>query len=456
MPEIAQVPEILEPLVDRLARLPDEQRRQALSELPPATRAAALYCWELWARADQLEPPGKWRDWLLQWGRGAGKTRSGAEWVRASVESERYRHIALVGRTWPDVRDVMVEGESGILAVSTPWFYPIYQPSRRLLVWPNGAEAKLYSAEEPDMLRGPSHDAAWVDELASWSRPEAFAMLKFCLRQGTDPRCVVTTTPRPTRLMRELVAKKTTVVTRATSYANRANLAPGYFEDIIAPYEGSRLGRQEIHGELLEDTPGALWNLSRLDELRVSQGPPATTGSPKPAPWKRVVIAVDPAVSYGENSDETGIIVAALGADGHCYVLADRSDHYPSTAWGRLVVSLYRAYKADRVVAEVNNGGDLVNDLLRSFDRSVPVRPVHASRGKYVRAEPVSALYDQGLIHHLGTFATLEDQMAGFTPDLDRDTQGSPDRVDALVWAITELMIRHQPQKATSRPLTRY
>jgi phage terminase large subunit-like protein len=411
--------------------------------------------WRSRARPEQLPPSGDdWSIFLLCAGRGFGKTWAGANWICEQVERGA-RRIALVAPTAGDARDTMAEGVSGIMNVCADHARPTYEPSKRRITWPNGAIATLYSAEEPDSLRGHQHDAAWCDELASWSYPDAFPMLKFGLRLGTDPRCVVTTTPRPTKLMRELIAKKATVVTRATSYANRANLAPGYFEDIIAPYVGTRLGRQEIDGELLEDTPGALWNLSRLDALRVSQGPCAA-GSHERAPWKRVVVAVDPAVSCGEDSDETGIIVAAQGADDHYYVLADSSGRHPSTRWGALVISLYRQYQADRVVAEANNGGDLVKELLRTFDRALPVRLVHASRGKYVRAEPVSALYDQGRVHHVGTFAALEDQMAGFTPDLDRDTQGSPDRVDALVWAITELMLKNRPQKAaTSRALYR-
>jgi len=425
-------------LIDRLAALPEEQRRAVLADLPDIVCAQALYIWELWARDDQLAPPGAWRVWLLMSGRGAGKTRTGAEWVRAHVEAGTYRRVALVGRTFPDVRDVMVRGESGLLSTCPPWFYPDYQPSRHRLVWPNGAIATLYSVEEPDMLRGPQHDAAWADELGSWSRPEAYAMLEFGLRLGVDPRCVVTTTPRPTRLLRKLIAKPTTVVTKATTYANRANLAPAFLEEIIAAYENTRLGRQEIHGELLEDVPGALWSHARIDELRVAQAPHDLV---------RVVVAVDPAVSSGEDSDETGICVVALGADEHGYVLADRSGRYGPHRWGKLVIDLYHEYHADRVVAEGNNGGDIVKALLCTIDRDVPVRMVHASRGKFVRAEPISSLYEQGRVHHVGSFPALEDQMASFTPDLDRATQGSPDRVDALVWGLTEVMLKRRPRR---------
>lgn len=419
-------------LIDRLAALPEEQRREVLALLSDEVCAQAFYAWELWARSDQLPPPGDWRVWLLRSGRGAGKTRTGAEWVRALSEAGCCRRIALVGRTWADVRDVMVEGESGLLAVSPPWSFPDYQPSRRLLAWRNGVIAKLYSAEEPDLLRGPQHDAAWCDELASWRAPETWDNLMMGLRLGPDPRCVVTTTPRPTKLIRTLIAKETTVETRASTYANRANLAAAFVDDIVSAYEGTRLGRQEIYGELLEDVPGALWSHARIDESRRSEAPGDLT---------RVVVAVDPAVSCGEHADETGICVVARGEDKHGYVLADRSGRYSPHRWGELVTRLYHEHKADYVVAEGNNGGDVVKDLLKAIDERVPVHMVHASRGKYVRAEPISSLYEQGRVHHVGSFPELEDQMASFTPDLDRTTQGSPDRVDALVWGLSEVML---------------
>lgn len=420
-------------LFDRLAALPAEERRAVLSRLDERLCAQAFYTWELWARPDQLAPPGSWRVWLLRSGRGAGKTRSGAEWVRHHAEARSYRRLALVGRTWADVRDVMVEGPSGILAVCPPWRSPDYQPSRRLLRWPNGVVAKLYSAEEPDLLRGPQHDAAWCDELASWRTPQTWDNLMMGLRLGADPRCVVTTTPRPTKLIRTLIARETTVETRASTYANRSNLAPAFFTDIISTYEGTRLGRQEIDGELLEDVAGALWSQARIDEQRVSQAP---------ADLARVVVAVDPAVSAGEHSDETGICVVAVDGNQHGYVLADGSGRYQPHRWGELVIELFHRYRADHVIAEGNNGGDLVRTLLRTIDARVPVRMVNASRGKFVRAEPISSLYEQGRVHHVGVFARLEDQMSGFTPDLDRATQGSPDRVDALVWGLSDLMLK--------------
>jgi predicted phage terminase large subunit-like protein len=432
--------------IDRLAALPEGQRREACASLSAAERAQALYAWRLWARPDQLPPAEGWRVWLLRGGRGSGKTRAGAEWVRGLAEAGSCRRIALVGRTWADVRDVMVCGESGMLAVCPPWSYPDYQVSRRQLLWPNGVVAKLYSADEPDSLRGPQHDAAWCDEAASWHGTETWHNLMLGLRKGRDPRCVVTTTPRPTVLIRELVARATTAETRATTYENLSNLAAGFFEDIVSAYEGTRLGQQEIHGELLEDVVGALWNHALIEELRVSPERFAP-GGPEAAAWQRVVVAVDPAVTCGEDSDETGIIVAALGKDGHCYVLADASGRLESTPWARRVVALFEVWKADHVVVETNNGGDLVPQLLHRFAPNLPVRKVTASRGKVTRAEPVSALYDTGRAHHVGCFPALEAQMTAFTPDIDRASQGSPDRVDALVWAISDLL-RRPPQKA--------
>ena len=279
--------------------------------------------------------------------------------MRGHVEAATYRRIALVGRTWADVRDVMVEGESGLLAVSKPWFLPDYQPSRRRLVWPNGVIAKLYSADEPDLLRGPQHDAAWCDELASWRAPETWDNLMMGLRLGTDPRCVVTTTPRPTKLIRTLINKVTTVETRASTYANRANLAAAFFDDIVSVYEGTRLGRQEIYGELLEDVPGALWSHARIDELRVREAPvrPGARGGGRRS-----------GDELGENSDETGICVVAVDADRHGYVLDDRSGRYSPHRWGQLVIELYHHYRADRVIAEGNNGGEIVQDLLKAID----------------------------------------------------------------------------------------
>ena len=329
----------------------------------------------------------------------------------------------------------MVEGESGILAISPEWERPRYEPSNRRLVWPNGAIATTYSAEEPERLRGPQHDAAWCDEIAAWRYPEAWDMLMFGLRLGPDPRVVVTTTPKPIKIIRELIADPTTVITRGSTYDNRANLAPAFLQQIVRKYEGTRLGRQELNAEILDDVPGALWSRALIEETRwqVHRNTPDLV---------RIVVAIDPAVSTGEDADETGIIVAGKDADGHGYVLADQSGRYAPTEWARAAIGLYRQYKADRIVAEVNNGGDMVEATVRTVDANVSYAKVHASRGKVMRAEPVAALYEQHRVHHVGAFPTLEDQQCGFAADFDRASAGfSPDRVDALVWALTDLLV---------------
>lgn len=358
-------------------------------------------------------------------GRGFGKTRTGAEWVRGLVESGQAKRIALIAPTAADARDVMVEGESGILACSPPWFRPVYEPSKRRLTWPNGALATTYSADEPERLRGPQHDASWCDEAGAWRYPETFDMLLLGLRLGADPRCLVTTTPRPVKLIRELASLSTTAITRGTTYENRENLAPAFFEQIIRKYEGTRLGRQELNAELLEDNPYALWQRHRIEELRVTSYPELT----------RIVVGVDPQAGDGENAAETGIVVAGLGKDDQGYILDDRTLSASPLAWASEVVAAYHRHRADRIVAECNNGGKMVESTIRSVEKNVPVKLVTASRGKQTRAEPISALYEQGRVHHVGTFPDLEDQMTSWVPG-----EESPDRMDALVWAMTELI----------------
>jgi len=391
--------------------------------------------WRALARPNQLPPPGDWwQIWLLLAGRGFGKTRTLAEWVCEQVALGRARRIALVAATAADARDVLVEGESGILAVAPAWFWPIYEPSKRRLTWPNGAIATTFSAEEPDRLRGPQHDAAVCDELASWSRPETWDMLQFGLRLGRNPRCLVATTPRPTKLLRELLARegRDVVVTRGSTYENRANLAPGFFNQVIRKYEGTRLGRQELDAELLDDTPGALWSHGIIDAARQAAAPDLV----------RIVVAIDPPSSSGEDADETGLVVVGRDHQGHGYILADISGRYQPIEWAKIAITAYRTHHADRIVAEVNNGGEMVENTLRMVDPNIPFTAVRASRGKVTRAEPVSALYEQGKMHHVGTFPQLEDQMTSFTSDFDRQSAGySPDRVDALVWAVTDLML---------------
>ena len=348
--------------------------------------------------------------------------------MRQEVEANRRGRLALIGATAADVRDVMIEGESGILACSRPSFRPTYEPSKRRVSWPNGAIATAYSADEPDRLRGPQHDGAWPDEVAAWRYPEALDMLMFGLRLGRDPRLVATTTPRPIKVVREMIASPTTVVTTGSTYDNLANLAPAFAEQIIRKYEGTRLGRQELLAEILTDVPGALWTWAMLDNRQ-------------PAPdLTRVVVAIDPAVTSGEDSDETGIVAVGLGVDGRGYVLADRSCRLSPDGWARRAVATFDDLAADMVVAEVNNGGDLVEQTIRTVRRTIPYKKVHASRGKQTRAQPVAALYEQGRVSHVEAFPDLEEQLTSWTPE----SGTSPDRLDALVWALTELMLGAQ------------
>lgn len=382
--------------------------------------------WARIARHEQLPPPGEWRTWLFMAGRGAGKTRAGAEWVLAQVRQGRKRG-ALIAPTAADARDVMVEGASGLLAVANDAERPVYEASKRRLTWPNGATATLFSADEPERLRGPQNEFIWADEIGAWRYAEAaWDMAMFGLRLGADPRACVTTTPRPTALVKRLLRHPATVVTRSTTYANRANLAPQFFTDIITQYEGTRLGRQELQGELLEDTPGALWTLSNLDEFRLVNAPQL----------KRVVVAVDPAATSGEESNETGIVVAGLSQDKHGYTLADASLRGTPMEWANAVVTAFDTWQADRVIVETNQGGEMVAATLRTVRPNLPIREVRASRGKQTRAEPVAALYEQGRVHHVGVFKFLEDQLTTWVPGAD-----SPDRLDALVWAYTELLL---------------
>jgi phage terminase large subunit-like protein len=381
-------------------------------------------------------------------GRGFGKTRTGAEYVRAMAQSGQARHIALVGPTALDARAVMVEGESGLLSVGPPHERPEYEPSLHRLTWNNGAVATVFSADEPNRLRGPQHDLAWCDELAAWRYPQAWDMLMFGLRLvgpgGADPRAIVTTTPRPIRLIRDLLADPKVVVTRGRTVENAKHLAPAFLDQIVRRYEGTRLGRQELDGEILDDMPGALWSHGLIDAARVTVHPDLVR--PK---LTRIVVAIDPAASSSETADETGIIVAGRDAEGHGYVLGDASGHYAPAEWAKAAVTAYRTHHADRIAAEVNNGGEMVEAMLRMTDPNVPFTAVHAAHGKVARAEPVAALYEQGRVHHLGAFAPLEDQMCAFSADFDRDIAGySPDRVDALVWALTELFLNPMPGAA--------
>lgn len=360
-------------------------------------------------------------------------TRTGAEFIRAEIESGRASRAALVAPTAADARDVMVEGESGLLAIGSPKMRPTYEPSKRRVVWPNGAQATLYSADEPDRLRGPQHDVAWGDEIAAWRYPEAYDQLMFGLRLGMHPRGVFTTTPRPTQLVRNLITDSSCVVTRGTTYENRANLAPTFFTQVVARYEGTRLGRQELYAEVLEDVEGALLTRALFDRYRRSRAQvPALV---------RIGVAIDPAVTSGETADETGIVGGGIDAAREGYVTDDESGRYTPYEWGRRAVDLYHRIGADIMLAEVNNGGDMVKAIIRSIDPTVNFRAVHASRGKHIRAEPIAALYEQGKVHHVGGFATLEDQLCAFTTE-GYVGAGSPDRADAAVWLLSDLMLR--------------
>jgi phage terminase large subunit-like protein len=414
------------------ARLSPGDRAAFLADLSELEAAHLLYDWRFWARPEQVAPETPWETWLVLAGRGFGKTRTGAEWVRAEAESGRRRRIALVGPTLRDVKKTMVEGEAGVIGISPPWFRPLFVKSELRLVWPNGVIADLYSAERPDRLRGPNHDAAWADELAAWKHlEETWDNLELTLRAGTDPKRVVTTTPKPRQGLKRLMLDPTTIVTRGSTSANADNLAKGYVTRLQRRYAGTRLGRQELEAEMLEEAEGALWSLRRLDQLRVALPPDLA----------RVVVAVDPAVSTGSRSAETGIVVAGTGADGIGYVLADLSGRHRPEEWAARAIAAFRAHRGDRIVGEVNNGGDLVEATLRAVDPAIPFRAVSASRGKRIRAEPIAALYEQGRVRHVGSLPKLEDQMVGWQPGED---SGSPDRVDALVWALTELMLGEQ------------
>lgn len=402
-----------------------------MRSLAAALAAALQDDWRSKLRPNQLPPPGDWNVWVLLAGRGFGKNFAGVGWITSLVETRAAGRIALVAATAADARDVMVEGESGLLRLAPSWNRPLYEPSKRRLTWPNGAIATTYSSEEADRLRGPQHDAAWCDELAAWNDAQAaWDMLAMGLRLGKHPRALVTTTPKPVKLLKSLLAREDVAVVRGSTFENEANLAPTFLANLRARYEGTRLGRQELNAELLSDTPGALWQLDWLDRDRVAKAPEL----------RRIVVAIDPAVSTSEGADETGIVVAGIGNDKEWYVLDDISGKYQPHEWARKAIDAYTLHKADKIIGEANNGGDMIEATIRAVSRNVPFKKVHASRGKVVRAEPIAALYEQRKVHHAGNFSQLEDQMTAFTTDFDRNRAGySPDRVDALVWALSEL-----------------
>ncbi len=411
-----------------------------LDSLTQEEHEGFLKDWFFLARSEQLAPAGDWANWIYLAGRGAGKTRTGAEWVRSQVRAG-FRRGGLIAPTAADVRDVMVEGESGILACS--WAndidykgrtmgIPLYEPSKRRLTWQNGAQCALYSADEPERLRGPQHEYIWADELCAWRRPETWDLAMFGLRLGRNPQAFISTTPKPKKILIELIKDSASVTTRGTTYDNRANLAGKFFTQVVKRYEGTRLGKQELMGILLEEAEGALWSRPNLDATRKA-GLPAGDFY-----FKRIAVAVDPAITAKATSDETGITVQGLGSDDHGYVLADYSGRYSPAEWAKKVDMAWKVWQADIVVAEGNQGGDMVKHTIHTQNRNINVQIVHASRGKAARAEPIAALFEQKRCHMVGNFNDMEDQLCVWEP-LSGDE--SPDRLDAMVWGLTSLMI---------------
>lgn len=421
---------------EELLKLEPPSRKRKLAQMSEKEQRALRKHWRLWAHPGQLPPECDWDAWLIMAGRGFGKTRAGAEWVR-EVARDPAARIALVAASLAEARSVMVEGESGILAVAARGQRPRFEPSRRLLTWKNGAQATLYSAGEPESLRGPQHSHAWCDEIAKWDnagrRAEAaWDNLQLGLRLGERPQVVATTTPRAVPLLTRLIDDEDTAVSRGRTEDNKANLPPAFVRSVMRQYGGSLLGRQELDGELVCEIAGALWSRRMIEHCRETVGR---------AEHDRVVVGVDPPASA--HGDACGIVVCALGEDGIGRVLADASVEKASPEkWARAVSRTAGAWQADRVVAEANQGGDMVRAVLQAADCALPLKLVHASRGKAARAEPIAALYEAGRVRHAGHFPLLEDQLCGLMPGGTYEGPGrSPDRADALVWALTELML---------------
>lgn len=437
---------------DYLRSLGADELESYLKELTPAQLEELNYTFEFWARPSQMEPEGNhWNTWLFNAGRGAGKTYAGANFVRHRVKSGDKR-IACIAPTKGDVRRVMVEGDSGLLNMcwkgdktykGGKMGYPLWQPTNNTMTWENGAVATFFSAEDPDRLRGPQFHAFWADEVSSWrNQQEVWDMLQFCMRLGRHPRGMVTTTPKPTKLMRKLLKSPTTHVTSGSTFDNSANLADTFLAAVTEAYEGTRLGRQELYAEMLEEAEGALWTTDTLDKALDES---VTDTKEFAKTLRRVIVSIDPATTANEESDMTGIIVAGVDVNGKGYILEDHTGKYSPQGWAAKAVALYYEFGADRIVAEKNAGGDMIRSTLTSEDETVPIRLVHASKGKFARAEPVSALYEQGKVRHVRNLDELETQMRTWSP---LGSIGSPDRLDAMVWAITDLML-----KGTLRPM---
>lgn len=417
-----------------LATLSADDRKAYLSYFSNEEIARLLESYEFKARPKQYFPVGDWRIWLLLSGRGFGKSFVGSNWVIHQAQTQKYP-IALIGSNAADVRDYMIEqGESSIMKQCPTWFTPQYQPSKRRLVFPNGVVAIAYTAEAPDQLRGFNGNSCWSDELAKYQYPkETWNNLQFALRLGNNPKICLTTTPRPIALIKELWKDPSVIKTVGSTVENKSNLADSFIHYVYEKYSGTRLGRQELEGEILFDVPGALFSYTNLDQYRVSKAPDL----------KQIVVAIDPAVTANEDSNETGIIVAGIDENDQGYTLEDASSIYHPNEWANKAIQLYDKYKASYIVAEVNQGGDLIANTIKQTAKSlnhsfIPIKTVHATKGKYTRAEPVGALYEQGKIHHVGNFPTLEDQMCTFLPGDDI----SPDRMDALVWAYYFLLVK--------------
>ncbi|HXT08896.1 MAG TPA: terminase family protein [Roseiarcus sp.] len=409
------------------------QRQKQLARLTAQEAAELYYDWSLWARPDQIAPEGDWIYWLILAGRGAGKTRAGAETVRAWARA--YPIVNLIGATRQDAREIMVMGESGLLAICPPQERPRFARGADRLEWPNGAISQIFSAEEPDRLRGKQHMKLWLDELAAWRDPDAFDQAMLGLRLGDKPQAVVTTTPRPTRLIKQLLDSADAVVSRGSTFDNARFLADGFLTRIAARFDGRAIGRQELYGEIIEEAPGALWTRALIERQRLPKDTPR-------ADYVEIVIGVDPPARSGAKADECGIIAVGRTAAGVIHVLADLSSQGETPGeWSARVVSGFRRYEANRIVAEINNGGEMVAQVMRQHDPNLPVRSVTATRGKFLRAEPIAAAYERGAVFHLGGFEKLEDQLCTLTSDFDSRTAGfSPDRADALVWAVADLI----------------
>ncbi|PHR59350.1 MAG: ATP-binding protein [Robiginitomaculum sp.] len=395
--------------------------------------------WRYTARTSQLAPDGDWIVWLFLGGRGAGKTRAGAEWIRAQVKNGAGR-IALVAPTYADAREVMIEGESGLLNIGFPFERPIYESSRRRLVWPNGAIGYVFSSQDPDGLRGPQFDAGWGDEFCAWEYPEdTLSNLRFGLRLGEHPRLVLTSTPKPTPPLRTLMQQEGVVITKAATLDNKANLSSVFISTIFETYGGTRLGRQELNGEILDDIQGALWTRNMIENAYVKYRPDLD----------KIIVAIDPPITSGERADSCGIIIAGCRQHEHrraAYILADETVQGLSPdRWARHAYAMFQKWDAAYILVEINQGGEMVKSVFNAINANIPIRTVYASKSKTARAEPVAALYEQGMVKHIGHFCKLEDELCELGTQMGKSTK-SPDRADALVWAVNDLLLKPRAQ----------